>query len=524
MNLQKNTTLGFQLYSSAIYLAAQFLLIYISVAFTGGKLIYTLDDPYIHLALAESILEGGYGINSGEYASPSSSILYPFLLAVGLFVGLGEFGPLILSVLSSFLSVWVLSGFIWRVSSCDDGRTSIVIFLLMGPAILLAINAVALPMTGMENSIHVFGTILALTGLYRLATDTTRGTAIYAVVVGTLICATIRFEGLALAIAMCASLYALGYRPQAFLTAACVTAILAVYATFMTSLGLPIFPSSVMVHSNIVAQASDGNAFGLLKGLLSNTWKFIHSRWGDLMALASIAFLAVLLSTSLKQKRIWVLFSTYLFVLSAHIVAGGFGYGRYEVYAVAVMLIGCVSIPSTLFRSTAVRFVLPMALFAVGAPYLWHTVKAPLASQNIYQQQYQMHRFVQEFSPGRVGVNDLGYVAFGNDNYVLDLWGLGSEEARRLSRNNQWTPELLNEITLRHDIDYAMIYDMWFRDVPAGWCRVGNLVTSKVTSASDTVSFYLIERDREEEMRVALEAFAAELPDGARMDMFDCGT
>ncbi|MBN2327748.1 MAG: hypothetical protein JXR73_11395 [Candidatus Omnitrophica bacterium] len=46
-----------------------------------GVFCYTLDDAYIHLALSENIIHGHYGINPGECSSPSSSILWPFLLA-----------------------------------------------------------------------------------------------------------------------------------------------------------------------------------------------------------------------------------------------------------------------------------------------------------------------------------------------------------------------------------------------------------------------------------------------------------
>lgn len=44
-----------------------------------GRFIYTLDDAYIHLALAENIMQGHYGVNLGEFSALSSSILWPFL-------------------------------------------------------------------------------------------------------------------------------------------------------------------------------------------------------------------------------------------------------------------------------------------------------------------------------------------------------------------------------------------------------------------------------------------------------------
>ena len=50
--------------------------------FNNQKVVtYTLDDPYIHLTVGKNILFGNYGINLKEFSSPSSSILFPFLLA-----------------------------------------------------------------------------------------------------------------------------------------------------------------------------------------------------------------------------------------------------------------------------------------------------------------------------------------------------------------------------------------------------------------------------------------------------------
>ena len=48
--------------------------------YSDGEFTYTLDDPYIHLALAKNIWMGNYGINMTELSAPSSSILWPFLL------------------------------------------------------------------------------------------------------------------------------------------------------------------------------------------------------------------------------------------------------------------------------------------------------------------------------------------------------------------------------------------------------------------------------------------------------------
>ena len=85
----------FQAYSILTCLIGIAILLFFVLRFAGGQLMYTLDDPYIHLSLAENLLRGHYGVNLDEVASPSSSILYPFLLACALG------------------AAWLISGFFW---------------------------------------------------------------------------------------------------------------------------------------------------------------------------------------------------------------------------------------------------------------------------------------------------------------------------------------------------------------------------------------------------------------------------
>src|SRR4051812_10496801 len=80
----------------------------VSMKMSQGRLIFTLDDPYIHLSLAETIASGGYGVNSGEFSSPSSSILYPLLLVIPERLGLGPLGALVINAVAAGLSVWLL--------------------------------------------------------------------------------------------------------------------------------------------------------------------------------------------------------------------------------------------------------------------------------------------------------------------------------------------------------------------------------------------------------------------------------
>jgi hypothetical protein len=120
-----------------------------------------------------------------------------------------------------------------------------------------------------------------------------------------------------------------------------------------------------------------------------------------------------------------------------------------------------------------------------------------------------------------VAVNDLGWVAYKNDIFVLDLWGLGSEKSRQAAKAAGRTAEFMRDMTARSNAAYAMVYDDWFEVVPPEWCRIAQLNTIKVTSASDKVAFYLIAMDRETEIRTALQAFEKVLPKGASLSRYE---
>lgn len=62
-------------------LAAMAIILAAILLLCDGHLIYGLDDSYISLSLGWHIGHGHYGINDADLSSPSSSILYPFVLA-----------------------------------------------------------------------------------------------------------------------------------------------------------------------------------------------------------------------------------------------------------------------------------------------------------------------------------------------------------------------------------------------------------------------------------------------------------
>lgn len=164
-------------------------------------------------------------------------------------------------------------------------------------------------------------------------------------------------------------------------------------------------------------------------------------------------------------------------------------------------------------------FVLPF----VGYTYLLDTLVTQRAARNLYEQQYQMHRFAVQYFPEPVAIIDLGWVTYRNDEYVLDLWGLSSETARQLLNAEGRTPGPIRRMTTDAGVTYAVLYEEVFDDgLPPEWCLIAQLSTSQVTASFGTVEFFLIDPDKEDIMRSALQGFAPTLPDASTIAVFDC--
>src|SRR6185436_11296466 len=64
-------------------------LVYAIYETTGGVWAYPLDDTYIHLSLARTLVESGtWGLNPGEYAAATSSPGWALLLTLPMALGL----------------------------------------------------------------------------------------------------------------------------------------------------------------------------------------------------------------------------------------------------------------------------------------------------------------------------------------------------------------------------------------------------------------------------------------------------
>lgn len=493
------------------------ILVAVSLMLTDGRLIYTLDDPYIHLAVAESTLQGGYGVNGGEYSSPSSSIAYPLLLALTQLIGLGAWGPLVLNLLAMGLAVHALGVLLVRHVVPRTGLSPLAT-LIAGLALALCMNSWGLPMTGMEHSLHVLTVVLLILGFAEMqSTKATPWWLVPAIVAMPLV----RFEGLALSLAAVGSLYVLGRRRAAIAAGSAILAAQGAWMLVMHALSLPLLPSSVMVKSGVSANAVGGSVLRTLLSIADNTYVSMRHRQGVLLLLALAALVVGSVSAHRRGERELAIGvgATCSIALLAHVAFGQYGwFARYEVYIVTATVLALLLLCCRMVESRIARLASLWALAVLAAPYAYATVVTPLASRGIYAQHYQMHRFVTEFWKGPVAVNDIGYVSYQNPRFVLDLWGLGSEEVRQLKQQNDGlSPEVMAALVARHHVSLVMIYEEWFRALPAQWRRVAVLKSGVVTGGSGRLSFFAA--GDEDGIRESLQRFASTLPSGVELEI-----
>ncbi len=115
----------------------------------GGRLIYALDDAYIHLSVARNWAQHGtWGVTRHEFSSCSSSPLWTLLLSACFRLGANEAAALGLNVVFGTLLIG------WAGSALAARGLSPPVILAALLSIVLAAPLPALVFSGMEHVLH----------------------------------------------------------------------------------------------------------------------------------------------------------------------------------------------------------------------------------------------------------------------------------------------------------------------------------------------------------------------------------
>lgn len=503
---------------AAVGMAVLWFALLQGVAFVraGGVFEYPLDDVYIHLAMADSIRAGGYGVNPGEYASADSSPLYPFLLAPFAHMSAVRLVPLVLNLASLAVGAWMWGALVAKAGFGASPRLGLALAAL-GP---VALNMAGVAFLGMEHALHAVLSLAVLLGLIHFSENGRIGLLL---VVGVVLGPLVRLEGLAVSLSICLPLLIRGRVGWGVALGLGAMLPVLVFAAFLSAHGIGPLPNSVMAKLGDTA-------------LLGSGWHAVVFNWvivkfanpaGGLIAGAALMLLVILVRAGADRRReLDSVVIAGVLVALAHLSFGRMGWGyRYEHYAV-VFTVGAViytlgramvadrGSPVRLARLLSLAFlVVPLGFY--GPALLIEGTASPRA---INLQQVQMTRFAREWVRAPVAVNDIGRMVWRNPYYVLDLWGLASREAleaRRMEAPEEGWADALAE---RHGADLAMIYDFWLGQfVGSSWVRLGELRIEGPRGfvAGSAVNFYATRPEAAEGLQNMLVEFASTLPSGA---------
>lgn len=468
------------------------LVLLAAILIQAGGLTYTLDDPYIHLRMAENLgRHGHYGINPGELSAPASSILWPFLLVPATWMGaLADWLPLLLTSLALVLTLDVLLR--WLRALFTPARAMLLALLLA-----LALNFYGLAFTGMEHSLQV---LLAL--LVAIAVATPGSPLARWLHPALILLPLVRYDSLAVTVP---ALLWLGWRGdwRVALRSGLLSLLLPLlFSLWLQSQDLGWLPSSVRLKSDFMnpnnplwqtlaykAWVNTPFEFGMLSLLLLSLWLAERQRWPG-------------------RHRLWL----GLLACALHFFFGlSNQQSRYEVHVHTFALVMLLATWSEA-RPRAPRLELGGLIVLILASHVWQlrcTLLAPLAAHNINAQQGQLARLTRDFLREPVAVNDIGLMSWRSSLPVLDLVGLGSPEVVRLRyRYPEGTP-WVGELMRRHDVHHAFIYDDWFPDRPAHFIPVARLVFAgdPIGPARNTVSLYADSPAAATRLRLAVTRF-----------------
>jgi hypothetical protein len=501
----------------ALYLAVVLGLLFAILHRNNGVFTYTLDDPYIHLALAENLAHGHYGINPGEASSPSSSIVWPFLLTPFARQPWNQYLPLLWNILFCGLAAWVIGRIVdgWPGQPNAPPPIAWLGRFAGACALMLVANLAGLTFVGMEHGLQVLVAVACAAGMIEaFAGRPIPKWCLCAAALGPMV----RYENVALLAAIAVALWGQGRLRAAIRLVASSLLGPALFSLFLVSRGLPALPTSVLVKAQAYSLASDGLLAVLRHMYLETNVGTMHEYawWGQFLVALLLGYLAL---REKQRFRRFVLAGALLTAMLQLAVGRVNWFHRYEVYALifTALVVSTALVESTQLRRSS----LTLCLLLLGLPYFQALQDTPAAANNIYQQQYQMHRFVADFYRKSVAVNDLGWVSYRRppEVYVLDLWGLASPEAsRQPDKDADW----LDAITRAHSAGLAMIYPDWYEEgAPDDWDPLATMCISgpRVSVGRPCMVFYSTAVGDKALLTNEIAAFARTLPAGVKITL-----
>jgi hypothetical protein len=494
---------------------------------TDGIAIYPLDDAYIQAAMGKNLaLYHSYGISPGVFGAASSSVIWPFLLAITYKVfGIQIWVPLLWNILLAVLLIFAVDCIIRRFIP-DLSQVARAVFLI---AFVLLTSLPTITFVAMEHILQALTTLLFIFFAGQSLASAAPGPAqkrysdtwLFAAA----FCTTLsRFEG-GFAIAVVFILFAVRRRfATAFGVAVSGALPLIAFALFSIRHGGHALPNSLLMK----AAGNKAVAHRIIlfsgNGLLSP-----YSRHQGLAAVFLVAVLLlgagllkkIALPTALKFSL-----GIYAAAVILHCQLARLGLlGRYEFYLITVGAVLCGSALLSVFRlgktrdiwvCSGVATLLVVALLPRALDEWGETIHS---SQATFSDAVQDARFLHTYyNDASIVANDVGAISYFTNVQCLDLAALGSDEVADLVLDGNLTRATVAQAARNHHARIALVFKSRLFSstsepdiIPQDWIEEGHIAYPDVPDLNATY-FMAIDPVEAAPLRQHMLEFFPQLP------------
>jgi hypothetical protein len=453
---------------------------------TEGHLIYSVDDAYIHMAVAKNFADSGlWGCTPFHFSSSSSSLLWTFVLGVAYrLFGVRDVTPLVLNVAFVVATLAVANRSMTRFAAPPLLR-----------AVALVGLVVAFPMTGMVllGMEHVLHLLL-----------------------------TSRYEGVVLVGLACLGFLARRQLLRGVWIGAAALVPAVAFGAVSVANGAFFLPNSLMLKA---AGESVSALAALLKPFGSEDLAFLSNNRALPVLLLFGALSALVRWYS--RRDIWRPQVLLPLLLASMIVAHGhyvfsplYWVYRYDAYLVgfgifvaAVVLAGLPARGALAGRFLPGLLVASLVVVAADVSEGLFADAEIAGMRNTYLEQYHTASFIRTYYPGAaVIVNDLGAVTYYTQARILDLAALGDVEPLEIMRHTgTYTSRDVVIWTAKYQPAIAIISLGWgwvAPLVPGEWIKVAEV---EVPPNRERVGFFAVDPKEPWILRASVSTFFSPL-------------
>lgn len=527
------------LISIIILLAIASALLILSLGKNGGHIVYALDDPYIHMAMAKNFAEHGvWGVTKYGFTSSSSSPLYTLLLSALYFIfGVNEITPLILNIFFAIILITVVYIILkrYKIESFYN--------LIVLVSIIIFTPLPTLVFVGME---HIIQTLLVILFVYFSAKVIAsydenqkkwfKSYDIILLILAPFVTA-IRYEGLVLLAVICVLIFIYRKFLYSIILGLIGTLPVIIYGLISISNGWYFLPNSIILKErvNILPYFITHHQIQLIPVEI----QFLELLCAYIIFIGLYYFLNHNILKKRIKKEILIMNVILISIGTINFLFAGVGwFYRYDAYLVAL---GIFIIALSLSEITEFTFsigkinkknITKYLTIVLSLILIFTLVSDPLESRGFESlketPQATNDRYLGHIHPAQfvakyynnstIAVNDLGAMSFYTDARILDIYGLGSKEpVYYLEETGKYNKSEVDSWTKQHSAEIAILQPEWIvitPRIPDSWQMVGQWNTPQNVAFGDTtIGIYAVKSSKKAELIKNLREFSSAIPE-----------